>query len=77
MVRNRTVLTVGFEMNDIPMNDVRVIGKVLTSLREFRGNRATLFGDITAGCTPEVRAYIDKFWQQIVDKGSLDLINAA
>lgn len=76
MVRNRTVLTVGFGMNDIPMTDVRLIGQALTLIREHQGNRQTLFGDVLANYPAHLHPYIEKYWQQIVDKGTLDVVDA-
>lgn len=62
MVRNRTILTVGFDMNDIPMEDVRLVGEGLTRLYNCRGNRSTLFGDLVDSNPPHVRSYIENYW---------------
>ena len=77
MVRNRTILTVGFDMNDIPMEDVRLVGDGLTRLHNCNGNRTTLFGDILDGYSEPVRNYIEKYWKQIVSKGRLDVVEKA
>ena len=77
MVRNRTILTVGFDMNDIPMEDVRLVGDGLTRLHNCSGNRTTLFGDILDGYSEPVRNYIEKYWKQIVSKGRLDVVEKA
>lgn len=77
MVRNRTILTVGFDMNDIPMEDVRLVGEGLTRLYNSRGNRSTLFGDLVDSYPPHVRSYIEKYWKQIVSKGKLDVVEKA
>lgn len=74
MVRNRTVLTVGFDMNDIPIEDVRHVASGLTELCKNGGDRATIFGDRLQDYTPAVRGYIEKYWRQIVEKGKLDVI---
>lgn len=77
MVRNRTILTVGFDMNDIPMEDVRLVGEGLTRLYNSQGNRSTLFGDIVDSYPFHVRSYIEKYWKQIVSKGKLDIVEKA
>ncbi len=77
MVRNRIVLTVGFDMNDIPMEDVKLVGDGLTRLYKCQGNRVTLFGDILDDYPKHVRNYIEKYWQQIVSTGRLDIIEKA
>jgi len=77
MVRNRTILTVGFDMNDIPMEYVRLVGQGLTLLRESHGDRKTLFGDVVSHYPEHVRSYIEKYWQQILDKGVLDIVDSA
>ena len=77
MVRNRTILTVGFDMNDIAMEDVRLVGEGLTRLQKCHGNRATLFGDLTESYPRHVRVYIEKYWNQILSRGSLDTLENA
>ena len=72
-VRNRLVLTVGFEMNDIPMEDVRKVAEGLTRLWESHGEREDLFGDRFSAYGDRVRHYIGRYWQQILDKGCLDV----
>ncbi len=74
-VRNRTILTVGFDMNDIPMEEVRMVGEGLTLLRENHGDRRTLFGDRLSAYPERVSSYIEKYWGQIVEKGVLDIID--
>lgn len=77
MVRNRTILTVGFDMNDIPMEDVRLVGEGLTRLYNCQGSRSTLFGDMVDSYPSHVRSYIEKYWEQIVSKGKLDVVEKA
>lgn len=76
-VRNRTVLTVGFDMNDITIDEVRQVAAGLTALYNSGGSRGTLFGDRLEAYSPQVRAYIEKYWRQIVEKGRLDVVDAA
>ena len=77
VVRNRTILTVGFDMNDIPMEDVRLVGEGLTRLYNSQGSRTSLFGDLTDAYPAHVRSYIEKYWFQIVSKGKLDVVDKA
>ncbi len=76
-VCNRTILTVGFDMNDIPMEDVRLVGIGLTELYNNQGNSATIFGDVLNPYSPIVRTYIKKYWDQIVAKGKIDVVKNA
>lgn len=77
VVRNRTILTVGFDMNDIPMEDVRLVGEGLTRLYNSQGSHTSLFGDMTDAYPAHVRPYIEKYWFQIVSKGKLDVMDKA
>lgn len=77
MVRNRPILTVGFDMNDIPMEDVRLVGEGLTRLYNNQGDHTSLFGDMMDAYPAQVRSYIEKYWLQIVSKGKLDVVDKA
>lgn len=77
IVCNRTILTVGFDMNELPMDDVRQVAVGLTELYDNPNKRETLFGDMIESYPPHIRHYILKYWQQIVDKGKLDVVQKA
>ena len=77
IVCNRTILTVGFDMNELPMEDVRQVAVGLTELYDNPNKRETLFGDMIESYPPHIRHYILKYWQQIVDKGKLDVVQKA
>ena len=73
-VRNRLVLTVGFEMNDIPMEEVRQVAVGLTDLWHSNGVREDAFGDRLSCFSNAVRGYIDRYWHQILEKKRLDIV---
>ena len=73
-VRNRLVLTVGFEMNDIPMEEVRQVAVGLTDLWQSNGVREDAFGDRLSCFGETVRRYIDRYWRQILEKKRLDIV---
>ena len=73
-VRNRLVLTVGFEMNDIPMEEVRQVAVGLTDLWQSNGVREDAFGDRLSCFSETVRRYIDRYWRQILEKKRLDIV---
>lgn len=77
IVCNSTILTVGFDMNELPMEDVRQVAVGLTELYDNPNKRGTLFGDMIESYPPHIRHYILKYWQQIVDKGKLDVVQKA
>lgn len=77
IVCNRTILTVGFDMNDIPMEDVRQVAVGLTELYDNPDKRETLFGDMVDHYPSHIRHYIIKYWNQIVEKGKLDVVRKA
>ena len=77
IVCNRTILTVGFDMNNLPMEDVRQVAVGLTELYDNPDKRETLFGDMVESYPPHIRHYVLKYWQQIVDKGKLDVVRKA
>ena len=77
IVCNRTILTVGFDMNDIPMEDVRQVAVGLTELYDNPDKRETLFGDMLEAYPSHIRRYILKYWKQIVEKGKLDVVQKA
>lgn len=73
-VRNRLVLTVGFEMNDIPMEEVRQVAVGLTDLWQSNGVWEDVFGDRLSCFSETVRRYIDRYWRQILEKKRLDIV---
>lgn len=77
IVCNRTILTVGFDMNELPMEDVRQVAVGLTELYNNPAKRETLFGDLIEVYPPHIRHYVLKYWQQIVEKGKLDVVKKA
>lgn len=73
-VRNRLVLTVGFEMGELHISEVRKVAECLTCLYESGGRRESLFGDILDAYPSNVRAYVERYWSRIVDEGRMDVV---
>ena len=72
--RNRTILTVGFDMQDILPEQVKLVAEGLTRLHQSNGCRQCLFGDVLDGYPAMVRGYIEKYWRLIVANGKLDVV---
>ena len=71
--RHRLMLTVGFIDEELGPFDVRDIGRCLTWLHEHQGQQ-DLFGDAMSRYKELVRRLALKYWQKMVDEGSVDAV---
>ena len=71
--RHRLMLTVGFIEEELGMYDVRDIGRCLTWLHEHQGQQ-DLFGDAMSRYKDVVRHLALKYWQKMLDEGSVDAV---
>ena len=71
--RHRLMLTVGFIDEDLGPYDVRDIGRCLTWLHEHQSQQ-DLFGDAMSRYKEVVRRLALKYWQKMVEEGSVDAV---
>ena len=71
--RHRLMLTVGFIEEDLGPYDVRDIGRCLTWLHEHQSQQ-DLFGDAMSRYKEVVRRLALKYWQKMVEEGSVDAV---
>jgi hypothetical protein len=71
--RHRLMLTVGFIEEELGPYDVRDIGRCLTWLHDHQGQQ-DLFGDAMSRYKEVVRRLALKYWQKMVDEGSVDAV---
>ncbi len=71
--RHRLMLTVGFIEEELGPYDVRDIGRCLTWLHEHQ-RQQDLFGDSMSRYKEVVRHLALKYWQKMVDEGSVDAV---
>lgn len=73
-VRSRIMLNVGFMERPLDPYDVAAIGRALSRRFENRGQQQTLLGKDTDGLKPVVAEHVEKYWQQMVEIGSIDRV---
>lgn len=74
-VRSRIMLNVGFIDEPYQSEDIRDIGKCLTYLQDHQGEEG-LFGDSLASYNEFVQRKTRKFWQEMIENGSIDAVKS-
>ena len=77
-VRNRTILTTGFQMQELSFDELQLVAKGLTSLyNRQKSESQELFDNIEESLPTNVNAYIQQYWAQIVKENRLDIVDKA